>query len=350
MFYTATKVSQLYSLPHASGPTVDELAAQVAAGQLPMWRKGRGGFGWDDTSICDVGTILSPMRRPSKPLVFTVFVTKGGVLKTTLSLNLARLLALNGLKTLVVGLDLQGDITTNLGHQISVESDNLDQALKELDTAHGLYDYFNHRVGLENLIQATDLACLHLIPETPELMALDQELLLKPRREYWLKEKVTGPLSQKYDVIILDCSPSWNQLITNALVAADVLISPVECRINNYRNLKMFQPLLAQFRRDLNLDFQHVYVPTRLNSQRKLSREIGQWYAQHLPGCLDGAIRESVHGEEASALNLSVPEHAADSASASEIKSLLHQIWLLATSGRKSTRALHQENHAWPSV
>jgi chromosome partitioning protein len=348
MFYTAHKLAQILSCKNAQLTGQDVLEKnQELNGPTP--RKGRGGIGWDSQQVCAVSEGITSLRSPNKPIVISVFVTKGGVLKTTLTLNLARFLALNGIKTLVIGLDLQGDITTALGHQISADEEDLQAALIAADSQKGLHDYFNQNTGLNDILLNTDLAHLQLIPETPELLALEQSLLLKPRREYWLSEKVLAPLSQQYQVILLDCSPNWNQLTTNALVGSDLLVSPVECRINNYRNLKMFRALVAQCMRDLDLSFQHIFVPTRMNPLRRLSREIGSWYQSHLPGCLTSSIRESVQGEEATAMNLSLPEFAPDSAAGQEMLQVLREIWRLALSQRREYHQLPKEP-LWPSA
>ncbi len=351
MFYSAQKVAHLFSPPNGKALDPTELIQRAQAGEFPQPRKGRGGLGWRENDLAVMGRQLSFLRRPNKPLVMTLFVTKGGVLKTSLTLNLARLYALHGLKTLIIGLDLQGDITTCLGQESASQEDDLSEALAKIDKTKGLYDYFGGHVGLEDLIRHTDLPQLDYIAETPELIALDQELLLRPRREYWLKEKVTRPLSKIYDVIILDCSPNWNQLITNSLVATDFLLSPVECRINNYRNLKMFQALIRQCRLDLNLDFQQAFVPTRLNNNRKLSREIGQWYRENLKNCLQASVRESLQGEESVAMCMSLPEYSPESPAALEIKQLLIETWELMVSGRREiAREEHPTETLWQSV
>lgn len=349
MFYSLSRAAHLFSC----GPvelTADQLKEMVNRQELPGLSKGRGGWGWSESTIGVIGQELGFLKAPNKPLVLSVFVTKGGVLKTTLTLNLARLFALHGIRTLVIGLDLQGDITTALGHQPAAEADDLASALSALDSTQGLYDYFKGEAGLSEIILKTELPHLDFIPETSELIALDQELFLKPRREHWLKEKVVRPLTQQYEVILLDGSPNWNQLTTNALVAADSLISPVECRINNFRNLRLFRALLEQCRRDLSLNFQHLFVPTRLNPQRKLSREIHQWYQESLPGCLALGIRESIHGEEGSALFRSIPEHAPDSAAAAECKTFVKSLWQLVTSQRREQRPHSTEVQPWPSA
>ena len=238
-------------------------------------RRQRQHKGFNITELIEFGKNLGYFSRPARPLCISIFVTKGGVLKTSLTLNLARTAALHGLKVCVVGLDMQADITTTLlPETTSEEQGSLDEALAQANELRGLADVFTEQCPLDDVILETQIPTLHVIPETPELVALDQSLLNRNRREYWLKEQVVTPLMQKYDLILLDCSPNWNRLITNALVASDVLISPVECRVTNFRNLKIFRGLIGEFRRDMKLNIAHWYVATRLAPQRRLSQEI----------------------------------------------------------------------------
>lgn len=330
----------------ANPENVKEMQAQLLdelnTAKLPPLERFNGRSAWGGSQIAEVGRRHGFLTPLSQPKVVTVFITKGGVLKTTLTMNLARLSALHGIKTVVVGLDLQGDITTALGHApIDMDEQDLDEIFAALDSTRGLADYMSGEAGLADIFKTTDLKYLDVIPETPELVRLDQQLLTRPRREYWLLENVIEPLKQKYDLILLDCSPNWNQLITNALVAADLVLSPVECKINNYRNLQMFRALMSQFKRDMRLEFHQVFVPTRLNSQRRLSQDIYNWYREKLADCLPGAIRESIQGEEAIALHLSLVEYAAGHAASEEMKSVLRSVW-----GRINTPTINRSvNH-----
>lgn len=260
--------------------------------------------------------------------VLTFFVTKGGVMKTTLTLNMARQAALNGLKTLVIGLDLQCDLSRTLGaFGNEAEAESLSDYLRQVDEVSGLYQYFMGQVSLKELVTSTDLENLFFISETPELASLEKALSLRPRREYWLKEAVVDRLSKDFDLILFDAPPSWNLLITNALVASHTLVSPVECRINNYRNLKMFLGFIGEFRSDLKLKFQHLFVPTRYQKTRRLCHDIFVKYQQELTNCLPTPVRESVVGEEAMALGLSLPEYKPSSVQAKEIRLVLNEIW-----------------------
>ncbi|CAN5575592.1 hypothetical protein BH10BDE1_BH10BDE1_32940 [soil metagenome] len=285
-------------------------------------------------SLSELGREIGFFKKPEKPIAASIFVTKGGVLKTTLTLNLARMAALHGLKVCVVGLDMQGDITQTLGSEGPDENESLEEALRTLNSLKGLSDLFVGQATLDEILVQTEIPTLSFIPETPELVALDQSLLSRNRREYWLKESVIDPLKEKFDLILMDCSPNWNRLINNALVASDVLISPIESKINNFRNLRTFRALISEFRRDMRLEFKHTFVPTRVVASRRLSREIFDWYRENLDTpdttppslCTTRSIRESIHGEEAMALRVSIPEHSPNSAAAAEIRMLLAEV------------------------
>lgn len=275
-----------------------------------------------------LGERIGFLKKPARPTVIAVFITKGGVLKTTLTLNIARMAALHNIKTCVVGLDMQGDITSALGFYSEMDEQNdFRRAVAQLESVQGLNDFYSDGARLTDLLRFTDLLTLQVIPETPELVILNQQIQLRNRREYWLKEAVIEPLKQKFDLILLDCSPNWNHLTTNALVACDLLISPLECKINNFRNLKFFRSYISDFQKDLNVHFQHLYVPTKFSAQRKLSRDIYDWYQQHIENCTASSIRESVTGEEACAMHQSLIEYAPKSAAASELRTILKFIW-----------------------
>ncbi len=276
--------------------------------------------------VTELGREVGFLRRPEEPLAISIFVTKGGVLKTTLTLNLARMAALHGIRVCVVGLDMQGDITQALGCAGPDEDQSLEDALKTLNSLKGLADFSQGQTSLDSIICPTEIPTLFYIPETPDLVGLDQSLLSRNRREYWLKENVIDHLKESFDLILMDCSPNWNRLINNALVASDAVISPIESKINNFRNLKTFRALMAEFGRDMRLEFKHLFVPTRLVSSRRLSREIYEWYRANLETCTAYSIREGVQGEEATALRLSIPEHSPGCAAAAEIRLLLSEI------------------------
>lgn len=283
---------------------------------------------WSIEDLPGIGERYGFLKKPERPMCVAVFTTKGGVLKTTLALNLARMAALHNIRTCVVGLDMQGDITAALGFNNDLEeSEDMQTAISRLNSTHGLSDVYSGERSLDEVLRPTDIPTLFFIPETPELVALEQLITNKHRREYWLKESVVEPLKKQFDLVILDCSPNWNRLITNALVASDALVSPLECKINNFRNFQVFREFLDAFKTELKLDFDFIFVPSRFTSTRKLSTEIRGWYLANVQGCVHGAIRETVMGEEAVAMHVSLPEYAPSSLVADEMREILLEIW-----------------------
>ena len=331
--YTIQRILNIF----ASSATRNTIIGAEKAGIIPVaGRRDAGSVrvrAWNADDVPKIGARYGFLKPFSRPLVLTVFTTKGGSLKTTLALNIARLAALHDIRTCVVGLDIQGDITTAMGYEVEVDdTESIEAALDRLNSTKGLGDVYEGRAKLEETVLTTDLPTLSLLPETPELAALDDALsgVGELRREYWLTENVVNPLKQRFDLIVLDCSPNWNMLVTNALVASDVLVSPLECKINNFRNLKVFRGFVERFRRKLHLDFAHIFVPTRLTSTRKLSTAIRAWYMQNLPNCTNTSIRENSQGEESISAHLSVPEYAPKSLFADEMRELLTEVWAQA--------------------
>jgi chromosome partitioning protein len=326
-YYSLKKVAAIFGGQHLK----EEITRLEESGEIAPQEKYRSGAlyrkGFKASEISQIGAKLGFFKKFNSPTSLCVFTTKGGVLKSTLALNIARTAALHGLKTCVVGLDIQGDVTTALGFDDGIEdSSDLNYILEKLNRTKGLSDIFNNTVRLTDSIVSTDLENLFLIPETPELVALNDSLSNINRREFWLKEKVIDPLKQHFDLVVMDCSPNWNKLTTNALVACDALISPLECKINNFRNFKVFSKFLQEFKSEMRLSFESVFVPTRYSLNRKLSLDILDWYRSNVDGCIEEAIREGVSGEEATALNKCFIEHCPGKPAANEMISVLSEI------------------------
>lgn len=283
---------------------------------------------WPISDLPAIGVRYGFIKPLERPIVVTVFTSKGGVLKTTVSLNLARLAALHGVRVCVVGLDLQGDITNALGLSPDVDdADDLEQAFGILNDVHGLHDVFEQKRNLDQVIVDTELPTLKAIPETPDLEVMEQRVSTQTRREYWLRDAIIRPLKEQFDLVVIDCGPSWNLLVTNALTACDVLVSPLECKVTNFRNLTVFRGFTETFRRTMELNYEHIFVPTLLTSTRKLSSSIRMWYLTNIEGCTNGSIRESAKGEEAQGDRLSLPEFAPTSLVADEMRELIAELW-----------------------
>jgi chromosome partitioning protein len=327
--YSIQKVMNIYGVEVPRNSII--LAEKM--GKIPQsTRETRGAIkarAWDIQDLPAIGEKYGFLDKLKAPMSVAVFSTKGGVLKTTLALNIARMAALHNIRTCVVGLDIQGDITKALGfsNEVDEESD-LDTAMEQLQSYPTLADMFLKRAQLSDIVQhSPELPTLSVIPESSGLAALDTGLTTQPKREHWLKDNVIAPLKEQFDLIIMDCSPSWSQIISNALVACDALISPLETKINHYRNYPDFKAFIAEFDRVMGLDYEKIPVPTRFNSTRKLCVEIRNWYLGNVAGCTSGVVREAITGEEAMSMCLSLPEFAPTSVAAAEMRDLLGEIW-----------------------
>lgn len=147
--------------------------------------------------------------------IIAVANQKGGVGKTTTTINLAASLAALEFKTLIVDADPQANATSGLGFNP-----------KEVE--YSIYECMVSEVDPLDIIIKTDFPNLHLLPSHIDLVGAEIEMIHLPKREEKMKEALT-PLKEVYDFIILDCSPSLGLIVINSLTAADSVIVPVQC-------------------------------------------------------------------------------------------------------------------------
>lgn len=284
---------------------------------------------WELSDVPAIGEKYGFLGKLKEPQVWTVFATKGGVYKTTLAFNIARVAALHNIRVCVVGLDLQCDISRLLGATPDDEQiTDLEQALELYDKQPNLASLLDERYSVTDLARTCgDLPNLSVIPESLGLIHLEMSLNARMRKEMWLKERVTEPLKKEFDLIIIDCPPSWSTTIANALVATDVLISPLEVGMSHFQNVRSFISFLDAFRKEMKISFEHLFIPTRYNSRRRLSQDICDWYLKNIQNCTRGVIRDSAAGYDAGSQNKSIIEFAPRSDAAIEMRSLLQEIW-----------------------
>lgn len=297
---------------------------------------------WDVSDLPIIGEKYGFLGKLNDPVCATIFVTKGGVLKTTLTLNIARLAALHNIKTCIIGLDMQADITHAFGvGNDDEDAESLEEALEALETYPTLLDFERGTATLNDCLIKTDIPTLSIIPESSELVALEAKIQNMTRRDDWLKDNVVNKLKEDFDLILIDSPPNWNQLVSNALISSDVLISPLECKINHFRNVDHFQKFISGFKARAKVDFEQIYVPTKFVSTRKLSSEIRKWYIANIKNCITTSIRESILGEEAVASCVSLPEHAPTKIPSDEMREVVSEIWqsLVSASKKQSKSA-----------
>lgn len=313
------------------GPTIakQSFATAVKAERIPAPKTLPGSKTptWTLDDVIKISGVYGFLKPPPSPVCVTVYAQKGGVLKTTLAFNLARIAALHNIKTCLVGIDPQGDATELCGLGFNEQEPNSLEELRTMPGPRTLTDVFNGTATLKGVVQETDLSTLRVIAESDNLIQLDAQLGAKrSARERWLND-VVWKLKRDYDLVVIDCPPTWNTTVSNAIVAADVLIVPLECRPGQYRGLPPFCDLLEEFVEDAGTNPEKIFVPTNLNATRKLSAAICAAYRQQLQGVTQEVIRESSHMEKANFAGESIIEFAPRSDAANRMRELLPEIF-----------------------
>ena len=192
---------------------------------------------------------------------------KGGVGKTTSSINLAASLGLLGKKTLLVDLDPQGNSTTGVG-------------VNKGGLASSVYELLVDRTNIEKVVGKTNFKNLYIIPASINLAGVDMELMEMSRQnpdfvpQLQLK-KYLSKITNLFDYIILDCPPSLGLITTNALAAANSVIIPVQCEFFALEGIMQLlnSIMIAQKKLNPSLDIEGVLL-TMLDNRTNLGLEV----------------------------------------------------------------------------
>lgn len=281
---------------------------------------------WNNADLPEMGKKYGFLKPPNSSKIISVYSPKGGVLKSTFAFNLARVLALNGISVLVIGLDVQGTISTNLkANEESWEN------LNEVKDVKGLYEaYKSPKEGgckLEDTIQDSNLPNLKFVPESSNLVHLEQKIRDESRREQAL-DRLIRPLKKKFDVILFDNSPNWNFLIQNSLAAATDVICPIACDIETYRSLTQNIEMINDFKEKMELDWNNfILISTKLE-RTKISTQIEAQYKTLFPDLITAcSIRSAAKGQESSLDKVSAIEYDPESSLAEDYYAVIQDVW-----------------------
>lgn len=182
-----------------------------------------------------------PINTPLNPLGLVVALTnqKGGVAKTTTTVNLGTALAASGKRILVIDFDPQGNAATALGlashHAISI------------------YEVLTYQTSMREAIMKSAIPELFYVASSFNLAGLDHELYGTENPEARLKTAIES-VAQDYDYIFIDCPPSLNLLTVNAMVAAQELLIPMQCEFYALEGLSYLLQMVAKVQKNLNTD------------------------------------------------------------------------------------------------
>lgn len=195
------------------------------------------------------------------PEIIVVANQKGGVGKTTTSINLAAALQRINYKTLLVDLDSQGNATSASGLNRSIEKTSV-------------YDVLMGLKNIEDCFVTSQHDGFTLLPSNSDLMAAEIELLNTNNRESVLKEKINS-ISREFDYILIDSPPSMNILTLNALTAANEIIIPVQCEYYALEGMSGLLESIYKIKETINPNLQIKGVlRTMFDSRNSLSVEV----------------------------------------------------------------------------
>jgi chromosome partitioning protein len=204
--------------------------------------------------------------RPEGPKIIAIANQKGGVGKTTTTINLAAALAETGARVLIVDLDPQGNASTGLGLEVAARRVTV-------------YDLLLEEAPLGEVIQPTMQDGLSIIPSTVDLSSADIELISNEKRSFLLHDALRQPAMDGYafDYVLIDCPPSLNLLTVNAMVAAHSVLVPLQSEFFALEGLSQLLLTIREIRQTANpaLRIEGV-VLTMFDSRNNLSMQVEQ--------------------------------------------------------------------------
>lgn len=201
--------------------------------------------------------------------VISIFNQKGGVGKTTTTVNLASYVALKGKKVLVIDLDPQGNATSGLG---------IDKSKTNLST----YEFLLSKENSENIILKSDkVKNLSIIPSNIQLASADLELSTLDNREQLLKTRIEE-IKDNFDFVFIDCPPSLGLLTVNSLTASNTVIIPMQTEYFALEGISQLIGTVNRVNKGLNKDLKvEGVVLTMFDPRRNLHLEVAQELKKH---------------------------------------------------------------------
>ncbi|HEV7757241.1 MAG TPA: AAA family ATPase [Mycobacteriales bacterium] len=226
---------------HAGPGAAEQTALDVTAAELGALSRA-GAMGPTGRPLRHIGE-PAPLTEHGPARVIAMCNQKGGVGKTTTTINLGAALAECGRRVLLVDFDPQGALSVGLG----VNTHELDLTVYNLLMQRG--------VTVDDVLIKTNVAGLDLLPSNIDLSAAEVQLVTEVAREMTL-QRVLRPIIDEYDYILIDCQPSLGLLTINALTAAHGVLVPLECEFFSLRGLALLIDTVEKVKERLNPDLE----------------------------------------------------------------------------------------------
>ena len=239
---------------------------------------------------------------------------KGGVGKTTTSINLTAALAAKGKKVLLIDADPQGNATSGYG-------------INKNELENTIYELMLGECSVQDVIIKDVIENVSIIPANVNLAAIEIELIDTNRKEFILKNEIDF-ISEKYDFIIIDCPPSLSTLTVNAMTTADSVLVPIQCEYYALEGLSqlIYTVNLVRERLNPNLDIEGV-VFTMYDSRTNLSMQVVENVKSNLSQhVFETVIPRNIRLAEAPSYGIPINKYDAKSAGAEAYMQLAEEI------------------------
>ena len=245
--------------------------------------------------------------------IIAVANQKGGVGKTTTSVNLSAAFAEMGKKVLLIDCDPQGNATSGLG----IEKDGLELSI---------YDALINDTPMEEIIIQTQFG-LDVVPSVMDLAGAEVELVNLEDKQYRLKKSVEL-VKEKYDYILIDCSPSLGHVTLNALTAADSVLLPLQCEFYALEGLSQLLSTVQLVQEQLNEKLRiEGLVLTMYDSRTNLAEQVVEEVKTHFPDMVYATkIPRNVRLSEAPSFGKPIFAYASSSKGAQAYMSLAEEV------------------------